>query len=166
MAGVSRETKKSMSIKFNSFMTNALQQAKIAFDLDEVPVGAVIVDGQTNQIIAQSYNQNILLKDPIAHAEILAIRDACAIKKSPRLDNCDIYVTLEPCSMCASAISLARIRRIYYATSDPKSGGVDNGPKIFSHATCHHKPEIYSDINAEESSQLLKDFFARKRYTK
>jgi len=152
-----------MSRIFNSFMEEALLQANIAFTLDEVPVGAVIIDNKTNQIIAKSYNQNITLKDSTAHAEMLAIRSACLIKNNSRLDDCDLYVTLEPCPMCASAISLSRIKRVYFAASDPKSGGIIHGPKIFSHKTCHHKPEFYYDINADKSIQLLKDFFSRKR---
>lgn len=149
--------------KFNSFMSEALLQARIAFDQDEVPVGAVIVDNKTNQIIVKSYNQNITLNDATAHAEMLAIKAACQIKNNSRLDDCDLYVTLEPCPMCAFALSLSRIKRIYYAVSDPKFGGIDNGPRIFSYKTCHHKPEIYGDINAEESIKLLKDFFTKKR---
>jgi tRNA(adenine34) deaminase len=152
-----------MSSKFNSFMEIALQQAQIAFDLGEVPVGAVIVDNKTNKIIASNYNQNITLKDSTAHAEILAIRNACLIKNHHRLDDCDLYVTLEPCPMCAAAISLARIKRVYYAASDPKSGGIENGPRIFSHSNCHHKPEIYAGISEAQSSQLLKKFFLLKR---
>ncbi len=152
-----------MSKVFNSFMEEALLQAHIAAELDEVPVGAVIVDNKTNQIIAKSYNQNITLKDSTAHAEMLAIKAACLIKNNSRLDDCDLYVTLEPCPMCASALSLARIKRIYYAAPDPKSGGIIHGPKIFSHKTCHHKPEVYGDIAITQASQLLKDFFSGKR---
>ena len=145
----------------NIFMNEALNQAKIAFEKDEVPVGAVIVEN--GKIIASTYNQNILLKDPTAHAEILALRQAAEAKNSPRLDDCDLYVTLEPCAMCAAAIALARIRRVYFGSSDPKFGGLVNGAKIFSSSSCHHKPDIYGDINPNESQKLLKDFFLKKR---
>jgi len=148
-------------MKKESFMEAALNQAKIAFDKDEVPVGAVIVEN--GKIIAASHNSNLFLKDPTAHAEIAALRMACQIKNSSRLDGCDIYVTLEPCSMCASAIALARIRRVYYAVSDVKFGAVENGAKIFQSSSCHHRPEVYSGIFEEESRKLLKDFFQSKR---
>jgi tRNA(adenine34) deaminase len=159
--GVGIYYKSNMLIKPNQFTAEALNQAQIAFSQGEVPVGAVIV--KNNQIIAAAHNQNITLKDSTAHAEILAIRKANQILQTHRLDDCDLYVSLEPCSMCASAISLARIRRLYYAASDPKSGGVENGAKIFTHQQCHHKPEIYSGIGAVESEKLLKEFFAQKR---
>ncbi len=145
----------------NNFMENALKQARIAFEKDEVPVGAVIVEN--GKIIATSHNQNLILKDPTAHAEILAIRKAAKIKDSARLDGCDLYVTLEPCAMCASAIALARIRRVYYAASDIKFGAVENGVRIFSSISCHHKPEIYSGISGEESKELMQSFFRNKR---
>lgn len=145
----------------NPFITEALNQAKIAFEKDEVPIGAVIV--KDGKIIASAYNQNIELKDPTAHAEILAIRKAAQILGSHRLENCDLYVSLEPCPMCAAAISMAKIRRLYYACSDEKSGGVENGAKIFSHKQCHHKPEIYSGIGAKEAEELIKEFFKSKR---
>ncbi len=147
--------------KPNPFIQEALIQARLAFEQGEVPVGAVMV--KNNQIIAAAYNQNIALQDSTAHAEILAIREANKILKTHRLDDCDLYVTLEPCPMCAAAISLARIRRLYYAASDAKSGGVEVGAKIFSHKQCHHRPEIYSGINALESEKLLKTFFIQKR---
>ena len=145
----------------NNFMQEALKQAKIAFEKDEVPVGAVIVEN--GKIIATSHNQNLILKDPTAHAEILVMREAAKIKDSARLDGCDLYVTLEPCAMCASAIALARIRRIYYAVSDVKFGAVENGARIFSSTSCHHKPEIYSGISEEESKELMQSFFRNKR---
>jgi tRNA(adenine34) deaminase len=147
--------------KPNQFIQAALNQAKIAFEQGEVPVGAVIV--KDNQIIAAAYNQNITLKDSTAHAEILAIKKANQILKTHRLDNCDLYVSLEPCPMCAGAISLAKIKRVYYGASDIKSGGVENGAKVFSHKQCHHKPEIYSGIGALEAEKLMKEFFAEKR---
>ncbi len=142
-------------------MKEALKQAKIAFEKDEVPVGAVIVEN--GKIITTSHNQNLILKDPTAHAEILVMREAAKIKDSARLDGCDLYVTLEPCAMCASAIALARIRRIYYAASDVKFGAVENGARIFSSTSCHHKPEIYSGISEEESKELMQSFFRNKR---
>jgi len=148
-------------MKNNHFMERALHQAKLAFENNEVPVGAIIVED--GKIIAESHNKNISLKDPTAHAEILAIRQASLFKNSHRLDNCDIYITLEPCPMCASAISLARVRRVYYAASDQKFGGVENGPRIFHSSSCHHRPEVYSGINEEESKALLTIFFKLKR---
>ena len=142
-------------------MAEALKQAKIAFDQDEVPVGCVIVENR--KIIAASHNNNLFLNDPTAHAEISALRIASEIKKSSRLDNCDIYVTLEPCTMCAAAISLARIKRIYYAASDSKFGAVENGVKFFHSSSCFHQPEIYSGISETESKKLIVDFFKSKR---
>jgi len=145
----------------NNFMLEALKQAKIAFEKDEVPVGAVLVEN--GKIIASSYNQNITLKDPTAHAEILALRQAAQVKNSARLDGCDLYVTLEPCAMCASAIALARIKNVYYGASDMKFGAVENGARIFQSSSCYHKPEIYSGISEEESKKLMQDFFRSKR---
>ncbi len=142
-------------------MSAALEQARIAFEKDEVPVGAVLVEN--GKIIASSYNQNIFLNDPTAHAEILVLRQAAEIKKTPRLDDCDLYVTLEPCAMCAAAIALARVKRIYYAASDEKFGAVENGARIFNSSSCHHKPEIYSGIAEEDSKKLLQNFFKMKR---
>jgi tRNA(adenine34) deaminase len=143
------------------FMRLALEQAKIAAVNNEVPIGAILVEN--NQIISQAYNQNLSLSDPTAHAEILALRQAALVKSSSRLDGCDLYVTLEPCSMCASAISLARIRRVYYAISDPKFGAVENGARIFHSSSCFHKPEIYSGFHEKESRELLQEFFQKKR---
>ncbi len=142
-------------------MEEAINQAKLAFDNQEVPVGAVVVEN--GKIISATFNQNIKLHDPTAHAEILAIRNAAKFKNSPRLDNCDIYITLEPCAMCAAAISLARIRRVYYALSDEKFGAIENGVNFFSNKNCHHKPEIYSGISELESKNLLQNFFKNKR---
>ena len=144
-----------------NFMQEALRQAKIAFQKDEVPVGAVIVEN--GKIISATFNQNRALNDPSAHAEILALRQACEIKKVHRLDNCDIYVTLEPCSMCASAIALAKIKRIYYSIPDKKFGAIENGLKVFHNSNCFHIPEIYSGFLEEESKKLLVDFFKPKR---
>ncbi len=145
----------------NNFMEAALAQARLAFEKDEVPVGAVIVED--GKIISSAHNCNLTKKDPTAHAEILTLRKAAEIKGSSRLDNCDLYVTLEPCAMCAAAISLARIRRIYYAASDKKFGAVENGARIFASSSCHHKPEVYSGISEEESKKLMQDFFRSKR---
>lgn len=142
-------------------MSHALTVAQQTAELDEVPVGAVIVhDGI---IIAQAGNAVISHHDPTAHAEILVLREAAHFLKSPRLETCDLYVTLEPCAMCAYAISLARIRRLYFGAYDPKGGGVDHGAKVFSHATCHHRPEVFGGIMEQECSQLLKEFFSDKR---
>ena len=142
-------------------MERAIEQARLAGERGEVPVGAVIV--KDNQIIALSENQIINRRDPTAHAEILAIRSACEILKTERLIDCDLYVTLEPCPMCAAAISLARIRRLYFGAYDPKGGGVENGPRIFNQTTCHHKPEVIGGIHESQCGELLKDFFKDKR---
>lgn len=150
-------------VKFNSFMSEALRQAQIALEMDEVPIGAVIVDGSTNKIIAASHNKNISEIDATAHGEILALKEACRVKNSHRLENCDLYVTIEPCAMCAGAISLARIRRVYFGAEDKKSGGVENGAKVFESKNCHHRPEVYGSINEAECQKIMKDFFAKKR---
>ncbi|MBP7709959.1 MAG: nucleoside deaminase [Rickettsiales bacterium] len=142
-------------------MEAALAQARLAFEKDEVPVGSIIVED--GKIISSTHNCNLTQKDPTAHAEILTLRKAAEIKGTSRLDNCDLYVTLEPCAMCAAAISLARIRRVYYAASDKKFGAIENGVRFFSSSSCHHKPEVYSGISEEESKKLLQDFFKSKR---
>ena len=143
-------------------MPEALVQARAAADRGEVPVGAVIVDG-VGQVIASAGNRTRELNDPTAHAEVLAIRAACSALGVERLTGCDLYVTLEPCPMCAAAISNARIGRLYYGASDPKSGGVEQGPRVFSHAQCHHAPEVYDGIDAGASGDLLKAFFKGRR---
>ncbi|HCD49517.1 MAG: tRNA-specific adenosine deaminase [SAR116 cluster bacterium MED-G04] len=143
-------------------MTDALRLAAETGEAGEVPVAAIITDS-AGEVIAMAGNRVERDHDPSAHAEILAIRQAAAIMGSARLNDCDLWVTLEPCAMCAAAISHARIRRLYYGADDPKSGGVAHGARVFSHATCHHKPEVYSGIGAEQSAALLKDFFARRR---
>jgi tRNA(Arg) A34 adenosine deaminase TadA len=148
------------SLSKNKFMRAALEQAKMAIIEDEVPVGAVLV--KNGEIISSNFNRNLSLNDPTAHAEILVIREAAQIIRSHRLDDYDIYVTLEPCAMCAAAISLAKIRRIYYAASDVKFGEIENGQMMRS-SSCYHRPEIYSGFCAEDSAQLLKDFFREKR---
>lgn len=142
-------------------MNIALVEAKEAADRGEVPVGAVVAG--PNGIVAQAGNRTRELNDPTAHAEVLAIRAACAILGQERLTDYDLYVTLEPCPMCAAAISNARIARLYYGASDPKSGGVEQGPRVFSHPQCHHAPEVYDGIGADEAETLLKSFFASKR---
>lgn len=145
---------------FTSFMDVALKEAKAAGARGEVPVGAVIV--KAGKVLAQAGNRTREQADPTAHAEILALRAACA-QLGERLTDCDIYVTLEPCPMCAAALSFARIRRLYYAASDPKSGGIEHGPRLFTHPQCHHKPEIYEGLRETEAAALLKNFFAKRR---
>ncbi len=142
-------------------MEAALLQARIAFAKDEVPVGAVVVEN--GEIIAASYNQNRDNVDPTAHAEIVALRKAALKKGSARLDGCDLYVTLEPCAMCAAAISLARVKNVYYACADEKFGAVENGVKFFGSASCFHRPEVYSGIGEAESRELLREFFKNLR---
>ena len=143
-------------------MAIAMNQAKLAYDLDEVPIGAVILD-KNKTIISIAHNLVIFNKDPIAHAEILAIQAATKLINNERLIDCDIYVTLEPCAMCASAISHARIRRLYYAADDVKHGAVENGIRFFNSDNWFHKPEVYGGISAEASRYLLKKFFKNKR---
>lgn len=144
-------------------MIEALEMAKIGESKGEVPIGAVIVDNDSGKIIARAHNLTEKNNDPTAHAEILAIKIACEKLGAPRIPNCDIYVTLEPCPMCATAISFARIRRLYFGAYDPKSGGVEQGPVIFNQKTCHHKPEIYGGICELECSELITNFFKSKR---
>jgi tRNA(Arg) A34 adenosine deaminase TadA len=129
----------------------------------EVPVGAVIVDAASGDIVASAHNRVERDRDPTAHAEMLAIRAAAAALGQTRLEGLDLYVTLEPCAMCAQAIAFARLRRLYWGASDPKGGGVEYGPRIFAQATCHHRPELYGGIGESESAALLQDFFKRLR---
>ncbi|MBK6467580.1 MAG: nucleoside deaminase [Rhodobacter sp.] len=143
-------------------MEIALQEARAAGGRGEVPVGAVIV-GPGGGIVAQAGNRTRELSDPTAHAEVLAIRAACAAAGSERLPGHDLYVTLEPCPMCAAAISMARLGRLYYGAADPKSGGVVAGARVFSHPQCHHVPQVYDGIGGAESEALLKAFFAGRR---
>lgn len=148
-------------MSFTTHMDLALKEAEKAAARGEIPVGAVIVaDGK---VVARAGNRTRELNDPSAHAEILAIRAACAALGKERLTGCDLYVTLEPCPMCAGAISAARIARLYYGAADPKSGGVAQGARVFSHPQCHHVPEIYDGISAVASESLLKEFFAARR---
>ena len=150
------ETSKSLS-----FMERALVEARNAAACGEVPVGAVIVhDGQ---IVSRAHNQPIEDKDPTAHAEIIAIREACRAQGSERLQGHDLYVTLEPCAMCAAAISLARIRRLYFGAYDEKGGAVEHGVRYFADPTCHHRPEIYGGLDEVRAARLLKNFFKARR---
>jgi len=142
-------------------MDLAFAEAEAAFDRGEVPIGAVIVDG--GEILAHAGNRTLQFRDPTAHAELIAIREACAKLESERLVNCDLYVTLEPCAMCAAAISFARIRRLYFGAPDPKGGAVEHGPRFFQRPTCHHAPEVYGGIGEARASELLKRFFAARR---
>ena len=146
---------------FRSFMGLALEEARAAALRGEVPVGAVIVRG--GEVVARAGNRTRELADPTAHAEMLVIREACRIAGSERLGGHDLYVTLEPCPMCAAAISAARIGRLYYGAADPKSGGVSVGARVFSHPQCHHVPEVYDGIGGDEAEALLKGFFAARR---
>ena len=143
-------------------MDLALFEAEAARDRGEVPIGAVIV-GASGEILGRAGNRTLELRDPTAHAELLAIREACAKIGSERLIDCDLYVTLEPCAMCAAAISFARIRRLYFGAPDPKGGAVEHGPRFFAQSTCHHAPEIYGGIGEAASAALLKSFFAARR---
>jgi tRNA(adenine34) deaminase len=145
-----------------SFMELALDEARTAAAAaGEVPVGCVIV--HEGKIIARAGNRTLAERDPTAHAELLAIRQAAAALGSERLTDCDLYVTLEPCTMCAAAMSFARIRRLYYGAPDPKGGAVDNGVRFFSSPTCHHRPEIYGGIGGSEGATLLREFFRERR---
>jgi tRNA(adenine34) deaminase len=149
-------------MSFRSYMDIALAEAKDAGARGEVPVGAVIVS-KSGDVIARAGNRTREWNDPTAHAEVVAIRAACAELGQERLTGYDLYVTLEPCPMCAAAISNARIARLYYGAGDAKSGGVAQGPRVFSHSQCHHAPEVYDGIAAEPSEALLKSFFEARR---
>jgi tRNA(adenine34) deaminase len=142
-------------------MELALDEARSAKGRGEVPVGCVVV--RDGSVIAAAGNRTLAARDPTAHAEMLAIRTAALALGSERLTGCDLYVTLEPCAMCAGAISFARIRRLYYGAADPKGGAVAHGPRFFEQPTCHHRPEVYGGIGESEAGALLKDFFAARR---
>ncbi|WP_321449043.1 nucleoside deaminase [uncultured Cohaesibacter sp.] len=144
-----------------SFMEMALEEARKAESCGEVPIGAILVHG--GKVLARAGNRTIADNDPTAHAEILVIRQACAKLGSQRLPDCDLYVTLEPCPMCAAAISFARIRRLYYGAADIKGGAVESGPRLYNQTICHHAPEVYSGINERQSAELLKLFFQSRR---
>lgn len=143
-------------------MELALQEAERARDRGEVPIGAVLVSAG-GEVLARAGNHTLALHDPTAHAELLAIRAACAKLGNERLDGCDLYVTLEPCAMCAAAISFARIRRLYFGAADPKGGAVEHGPRIFTQPTCHHAPEVVGGLGETQAASLLKAFFASRR---
>jgi cytidine deaminase len=143
-------------------MDIALEEASAAAQRGEVPVGAVVVD-PAGKVVARAGNRTRALTDPTAHAEVLAIRAACAALGQERLPGHDLYVTLEPCPMCAAAVSFARLRRLYYGAADPKSGGVAHGARVFAHPQCHHAPEVYDGIGALRASALLRDFFRDRR---
>ena len=143
-------------------MERALREARAAAERGEVPIGAVVV-GPDGALLAAAGNRTEQDGDPTAHAEMLAIRAAAARLGAPRLPDCDLYVTLEPCPMCAQAISFARIRRLYWGAADPKGGGIEHGPRIFDQATCHHKPELYPGLSEGEAGELLRAFFRERR---
>ena len=151
-----------MSGRTESFMNAALAEARAAAARGEVPIGAVVVEAATGAVLAAAGNRVEELGDAAAHAEMLALR-AASVGRGPRLTDCDLYVTLEPCPMCAQAISLARIRRLYFGAADAKGGGVEHGPRIFAQATCHHAPEVYGGIAERDAGDLLKAFFAARR---
>jgi tRNA(adenine34) deaminase len=142
-------------------MAIALGEALAAAERGEVPVGAAVM--RDAHLLASAGNRTLELRDPTAHAEMLAIRAACTAAGSERLPDCDLYVTLEPCPMCATAISFARLRRLYFGASDPKMGGVEHGPRIFSQASCHHRPDVYGGIRESEGAELLEAFFKARR---
>ena len=144
-----------------SFMALALDEARAAGARGEVPVGCVIV--RDGAVVARAGNRTLAERDPTAHAEIIAIRAAAASLGSERLEGCDLYVTLEPCAMCAGAVAFARIRRLYYGAADPKGGAVDNGVKFFASPSCHHRPEVYGGLAEAEAGALLKEFFRERR---
>lgn len=144
-----------------SFMQLALEEARAAAARGEVPVGCVVV--RDGAVVARAGNRTLADKDPTAHAELLAIRQASATLGTERLTDCDLYVTLEPCTMCAAAMSFARIRRLYFGAADPKGGAVEHGVRFFAAPTCHHRPEVYSGIGESEAAALLHDFFAVRR---
>ena len=150
-------------MRFAPHMDIALAEARAAFARAETPVGAAIVDPRVDRVIAQAGNRTRELHDPTAHAEMLAIRAACAELGSERLTGLDLYVTLEPCAMCAAAIAAARVSRLLYGAADPKSGGVEHGARVFAHRQAHHRPEVYGGIAERESSALLRAFFAERR---
>ncbi|MCA0424281.1 MAG: nucleoside deaminase [Proteobacteria bacterium] len=145
----------------NIFLDVAFDEARAAADRGEVPIGAAVV--RDGQIIARAGNRTRADNDPTAHAEILVIRAACALLKDERLPGCDLYVTLEPCAMCAGAISFARIRRLYFSAPDPKGGAVENGPRLYGQPTCHHAPEVYGGLREREAAAMLRSFFVALR---
>lgn len=145
------------------YMAQALTKAKQAADQGEVPVGAIIVDRTTKEILSIAGNRCEQDHDPSAHAEVLAIREACRKKGDSRLFDCDMYVTLEPCAMCAAAISFARIKNLYFGAYDAKGGGVEHGARFYSQPTCHHAPDVYGGISEQECGDIMRDFFKKLR---
>ena len=152
-----------MADRDSSYMAMALREAENAAARGEVPVGAAVVDGTTGEVLARAGNRVEALNDPTAHAEILALRKAAAALGTPRLPECDLYVTLEPCAMCATAISFARIRRLYFGAYDPKGGGVEHGARFFGQPTCHHAPDVYGGFEESRAAELLQRFFNDRR---
>ena len=152
-----------MSAERPSFMALALAEAERAGERAEVPVGAVLVDGVTGAVLAATGNRVEALADPTAHAEMLVLRAGAAARGAARLDDCDLYVTLEPCAMCAAAIAFARLRRLYFGAYDPKGGAVEHGPRFFEQPTCHHRPEVYGGIEERRAADLLRRFFKERR---
>lgn len=144
-------------------MDLAIAEAEAARDRGEVPVGAVVIDGRTGAVLARAGNEVEATHDPTAHAELLAIRKAAAARGTARLVDCDIYVTLEPCAMCAQAIAFARLRRLYFGATDPKGGGVEHGARIFRQPTCHHRPEVIGGVQETRAAALLREFFEARR---
>ena len=144
-------------------MDLAMAEAEAAAERGEVPVGAVVVDGRTGAVLARAGNAVEATHDPTAHAEMLAIREAAAERGTARLTDCDIYVTLEPCAMCAQAIAFARLRRLYFGAADPKGGGVEHGARVFQQPTCHHQPEVIGGIQESRAAALLRGFFKERR---
>ena len=144
-------------------MDIAFDEAEAAASRGEVPVGAVVVDPATGAVLARAGNRTEELKDPTAHAEVLAIRAACAALGEPRLPGLDLYVTLEPCALCAAAISFARLRRVYFGAYDPKGGGVEHGPRFYRQPTCHHAPDVYGGIDETRAGEMLRGFFRDRR---
>jgi len=151
-----------MSAERPSPMALALAEAERAGARSEVPVGAVLVDAD-GKVLASAGNRTEERADPTAHAEMLVLREAAAQRGRPRLEDCDLYVTLEPCAMCAAAISFARLRRLYFGAGDPKGGAVEHGPRFFAQATCHHRPEVYGGIGERPAGELLRAFFQARR---
>ncbi|WP_211102425.1 nucleoside deaminase [Azospirillum brasilense] len=144
-------------------MDIAFAEAEAAASRGEVPVGAVVVDPATGTVLARAGNRTEELNDPTAHAEVLAIRAACTALDEPRLPGLDLYVTLEPCALCAAAISFARLRRVYFGAYDPKGGGVEHGPRFYHQPTCHHAPEVYGGIDETRAGEMLREFFRKRR---
>jgi tRNA(Arg) A34 adenosine deaminase TadA len=147
----------------NRYMALAIAEAEAAAGRGEVPVGALVVEAASGRVLARAGNRVEAASDPAGHAEILALRAAAVEMGSPRLPDCDLYVTLEPCAMCAQAIAFARIRRVYFGAYDPKGGGVEHGARIFDQPTCHHRPELVGGLEEAACAALLKDFFAQRR---